>query len=507
MNSNPPLGMWQATGEVAAQIPTLPEIKHGSFSAEGWSHEGQMERRGSTPHEIHKKRRERTSSATTRSRRTNTGSRTPGTIHETVEYFPAPDNLDSVAETKRVPTTINEGSTEMYASTTLIYFMMGSLMHYCFRSPYRSNQKPSDMVQTTEGAPSSENSAEGAEPWVVGPDETGTYPNGYRFPKKHTWSQSTVIGLKAFWKFFLTPFGFLITIYGLNVVAWGAMIFFVLLNAAPAMCHPSCNALSSARKKWIEIDSQILNALFCVTGFGLIPWRFRDFYFLMKWRIGKDQHYFRRLAGIHSGWFRLPGSDHLADDIGPPPVYDKKHPQPEESPPPYSKEEIIQMEMNPAIPLPVNRMPPAPLTGIRAPPTKPYKLDIVIWMYLWNTILQGALAGCMWGFNRFNRPSATTGIFITLGCLVAMYAGLTCFLEGKKIKAVEGVPVHEYDVFETVEEAQERMEKEEAKHHKKDKKHGDASTDGEKHGHHVPALTRKHIRTHKAKGRHWYERH
>src|SRR5450755_1832615 len=27
MNSNPPLGMWQAAGEVASQIPTLPEIK------------------------------------------------------------------------------------------------------------------------------------------------------------------------------------------------------------------------------------------------------------------------------------------------------------------------------------------------------------------------------------------------------------------------------------------------------------------------------------------------
>ena len=56
---------------------------------------------------------------------------------------------------------------------------------------------------------------------AVGPDETGTYPNGYRFPKKHTWTQSLAIGSKAFLKFALTPIGFIITIYGLNVVAWG----------------------------------------------------------------------------------------------------------------------------------------------------------------------------------------------------------------------------------------------------------------------------------------------
>ena len=225
-----------------------------------------------------------------------------------------------------------------------------------------------------------------------------------------------------------------------------------------------------------------------------------------------EQHYFRRLAGIYSGWFRLPGSDKLADDIGPPPVYNKKNPQTEESPPPYSAMEIADMEANPAIPLPATRMPPAPLTGVRAPPTKPYKLDIVIWMYLWNTILQGALAGCMWGFNRYNRPSATTGIFITFGCIVAIFAGITAFIEGKKVKAVEGIPVHEYDVFESIEEQMERKEKEEAKHRKHQKKHAHKLP---MHLHHDekagdggrPTLARSHTRTEKIKGKHWYERH
>jgi hypothetical protein len=45
------------------------------------------------------------------------------------------------------------------------------------------------------------------------------------------------------------------TVYGLNVVAWGAMLFFLLLGAASAMNHPSKDAINSPRKIWIEIDS------------------------------------------------------------------------------------------------------------------------------------------------------------------------------------------------------------------------------------------------------------
>jgi hypothetical protein len=37
--------------------------------------------------------------------------------------------------------------------------------------------------------------------------------------------------LIAFWKYFTTPVGFLVTIYGLNIVAWGGMLFLLLCNA------------------------------------------------------------------------------------------------------------------------------------------------------------------------------------------------------------------------------------------------------------------------------------
>jgi hypothetical protein len=36
--------------------------------------------------------------------------------------------------------------------------------------------------------------------------------------QKESWTSATRHGLKAFWVFFLTPSGFLITIYGLNIV-------------------------------------------------------------------------------------------------------------------------------------------------------------------------------------------------------------------------------------------------------------------------------------------------
>lgn len=77
LNSNPPLGMWQATGEVTSKVPSLAEIKNGSFAADGWSHEGQLERRGTNPHEIHRRRLARTSSASMRTRGSSNAPTTP----------------------------------------------------------------------------------------------------------------------------------------------------------------------------------------------------------------------------------------------------------------------------------------------------------------------------------------------------------------------------------------------------------------------------------------------
>ncbi|KAI5850533.1 hypothetical protein DFP73DRAFT_508991 [Morchella snyderi] len=229
------------------------------------------------------------------------------------------------------------------------------------------------------------------------PDGDVAAPQGKGEGEEHSpgWWAVTVQGLLSFWRFFKTPLGFCITIYMLNVIAWGGMLFLLLINAAPAMCKPSCNYINSPRRVWIEIDSQILNALFCVTGFGLIPWRFRDLYFLLKWRIGGRKSALARLAAIHDGWFRIPPT---GDEAGAETV-----------------------------------------TGERAPPTSSWKMDFVVWMYVWNTFLQAVLSGFMWGMNRIERPSWSTGLFVALACIVAGVAGGMVWWEGRRVKRIEGV--------------------------------------------------------------------
>jgi hypothetical protein len=54
---------------------------------------------------------------------------------------------------------------------------------------------------------------------------TTPFDNGYQFPPKHTWIESTAIFLTAFWKFFITPIGFLVIIYVCNP---GSFLFLIV---------------------------------------------------------------------------------------------------------------------------------------------------------------------------------------------------------------------------------------------------------------------------------------
>ncbi|KAH7357129.1 hypothetical protein BKA65DRAFT_496236 [Rhexocercosporidium sp. MPI-PUGE-AT-0058] len=236
--------------------------------------------------------------------------------------------------------------------------------------------------------------------------------------EKHNWKTTTQHGLTAAWKFVSTPTGFLMTLYGLNIVAWGAMLFFLLLGAAPAMNHPSKDADNSPRKKWLEIDSQILNALFCVTGFGLAPWRFRDLWWLVWVRFGRNREAMRRLSEQNASWFRPPtwytegnSSDVEGNDMN----VDEKR---------------------------------VTFTGELAPPTRLWKLSFVVWMMVWNTLFQAVLAAMMWGYNRFDRPTWSTGTFIGLGCGVSLLAGVMMWWEGRKIKKIEGPIVKVVDAVD-----------------------------------------------------------
>lgn len=259
---------------------------------------------------------------------------------------------------------------------------------------------------------------------------TEPFDNGYHFPPSYPKSEAFKHGLISFLRYSITPMGFFVVLYGLNVVAWGGMLFLLLCNASPAMCYPDCNDINSPRRVWVEYDSQVLTALFSLTAFGLAPWRFRDFYYLMKYRLMGRQDGLRRLGGIHRDWFRLPGSSALPLNVGSENV-----------------ESLLAQGEVPeaAVPLPQKKIPEPPLTGVRAPPTKVWKMDFVIWMMIWNTLFQCVLSGVMWGMNRYTRPSWSTGLFVALGCIVAAVGGIIMFIEGRHVKSIEGVPLTERD--------------------------------------------------------------
>ncbi|KUJ20991.1 uncharacterized protein LY89DRAFT_704949 [Mollisia scopiformis] len=407
--SSPPTGMWIATGQIAASVPSLTDIRRGSYGSEGWSGEGQI--------------REKERRRSTLSRR---GSSQTG---EELTRRKSSINPNSPRETTSNPDIIPETVPEVSAEsekTGLGVITSGVPLGASEATNSMSN--PAVTEKRIERRSSSDTNITPTQTGKTAADfRTEPFENGYQFPPKHKWTESTATGLKAFWKFFLTPLGFLVTIYGLNVVAWGGMLFLLLCNASPAMCKPTCNDINSPRRKWIEVDSQILNALFCVTGFGLIPWRFRDLYYLLQYRVMKNELGLRRLAGINRGWFRLAGSQDLPIELGPAEV--------------EAGAEVPES----SIPFPISRTPNAPLTGIRAPPTKMWKLDFVIWTMVWNTFLQAVLSGFMWGLNRYNRPSWSTGLFVAMACIVAACGGIMAFIEGKHVKAIEGVPVSEKD--------------------------------------------------------------
>jgi hypothetical protein len=347
MESDAPLGLWAAAGSAASKAPTIGEIRRGTFREEGWSQEGQLEDERQTQRRESLKSARRASQSSVHARgilRRSGSSQAADTLPQSIEEVTSAGTGEGISP---APNSKSNGTTAGVATNW--------------------------STGTTAGRV---NAPSNLPPDVV-PNE-----DGYYIPPKVPWTTSWSIGLRAFFKWVFTPVGFLITLYCCNVVAWGGMLFLLLCNASKAMCRPTCNDINSPRRIWIEIDSQILNALFCVTGFGTIPWRFRDLYWLMVYRLGirgRGQEArgigIRRLAGIHKGWFRLRGSENWT-------------------------QEGFDSEQNPAVPLPLKKKLDPPLTGVRAEPTPTWKMDFVIWANAGNTFLQACLCGFMWGYNR-----------------------------------------------------------------------------------------------------------
>ncbi|KAM0719658.1 hypothetical protein Q7P37_003789 [Cladosporium fusiforme] len=406
INADVPLGAWAAAAEASSKAPTLGEIRKGSFADNGW---------------------------------VNVADRRAGNRNE--RYVPAFTETPAAEGNQRYDVKESRGEDSQSHGAT------------------RNDAQPESDDSRTLIAVASGTSASAS---------------AYEPPAKVSWTKSTIIGLRAFWKWFCTPFGFLVTIYALNVVAWGGMLFLLLCKAAPAMCWAlddqegwirDCDHLYSARRIWMEIDSQILNALFCVTAFGLIPWRFRDLYYLLRWRLlpqrmyGRHQKLYglRTLGGIYVGWARLPGSDTL-DSLTLEEYNAATFPSgtPELTKLEFNLPSVKANALDPRVPWQLYKTPTPPPTGVRAPPTALWKIDLFVWCNVWNTFFQVCLCGFMWGMSRFDRPSWSTGLFIALACIVSGISGIMSFIEGKKIKQIEGVRL---DVPETKQYSRLRLDK------------------------------------------------
>ena len=367
MDADVPLGAWAAAAQSTAKAPTMGDIRHGSFSGNGWTSEGQKD-----ANEGRMRRASSGSSGKIPRLRSAAGAGVPQVDsvqeqHDGAEPFPT--MTDNQARTTWTPATKD-----------------GIL------------PEEREMMETKESlSPAGSGTKSEHAPPVTTRDQR-VYSSGWRPPPKLPWTKSWAIGLKAFGKWAITPFGFVVTLYCLNVVAWGGMLFLLLCGAAPEMCWApvgngeyvrNCNHIDSPRRIWIEIDSQILNGLFCVTGFGLLPWRARDMYFLLRWRFCNERkqgrqaklYGLRRLAGFYKGWVRLPGSDTLGllslAEYNAQTAREAKFATIDDT---LTSAEAGEADAaDPRLPLPLKKTPDPPLTGVRAPPTKLWKLDFYIW--------------------------------------------------------------------------------------------------------------------------------
>jgi len=446
MNTNPQLGVWQATGTAIAQAPNLAELRgsesggaHIEFNSQGHSarvvaeeHDGELvlvrsntnlsARRGSLVRGISGRSAGAAAAGMTRR---DTGAALQD-VHEDGDLCEEPS-------TSRPPSLSGAARADLKSG-------MGTAEDGSGKKGHRHDHRFGGLKRRQ------------------------TLKDKHKHERLEKWGPTIKNGLLAFWKFFTTFAGFCITIYCLNIVAWGAMLFFLLLNAAPAMAVPTADDDYSPRKIWLEIDSQILNALFCVTGFGLAPWRFRDLYFFVRAAQFKDVDAMRRLAQQNKGWFRPPlwaveGDSHAGSSANgnstttttatatkytnvPTADQDAYHSDIElgrntaagRRRDDGDGEESLDFEPR----LAVRSM---TFTGQTAPPTALWKLLFTIMMMVLNTAIQCVLCYFMWHYNRFDRPSWATGTFIALGCATGMFSGLMSWWEGRKVKKIEGPEV------------------------------------------------------------------
>jgi hypothetical protein len=171
-----------ATAQIASSVPSLSDIRRGSYNSEGWSEEGQ----------IHEKER-RASLSTRRGPHTGEERRTSVNNPHSSKDTGAAEGSGQPAKPR--PKGISQ-KTKSLSQT--------AKMDTRVEKQTSAEQRSSSDTNLTPNTPAANANSQ----FITTP-----FDNGYQFPPKHPWTESTAIFLIAFWKFFITPVGFLVTIY------------------------------------------------------------------------------------------------------------------------------------------------------------------------------------------------------------------------------------------------------------------------------------------------------
>jgi len=188
--------------------------------------------------------------------------------------------------------------------------------------------------------------------------------------------------MKGLWAFLKTPTGIVTGIYGFLCAFWGAAIVLFLVKWI--------NVHNTQQQKfWIELSSQIENALFTLTGIGLLPWRVMDTYrILIIWHYKRLDATLRRQQGLPP----LENQDDLPDpDLDPNFTHVLTEKQQRDL---RRQQKRFQKSQ----------------TWYRAHATDthrafPINTALLICLFVdGNSFFQCFLCGCMWGLNRHGSP-------------------------------------------------------------------------------------------------------
>ncbi|CAG7848713.1 SubName: Full=Related to ahmp1 protein {ECO:0000313/EMBL:CCA69063.1} [Serendipita indica DSM 11827] len=223
--------------------------------------------------------------------------------------------------------------------------------------------------------------------------------------------------LEGLWAYLKTPIGIVTALYGFAVVFWGAAIV-LFLGKLINLHNPYLQGF------WVEISSQVVNALFTVQGVGFLPWRIMDTYNIL-WI-----YYFYRL------------DRRLRSEAKFPPVGDRN-----DIPDPLIDSEHVQMLTDKQL----ERLRHYQVRFMKSQTWyRPHGTDthrafsinyaLAICLFVdGNSVFQIILCGCMWGLDRFQRPPWTTGSLIPLSFLCGIAAAVLIWKGGERSKKTEEV--------------------------------------------------------------------